>query len=133
MRAMRGTSTTVNTTMTETRDASQRSNVRQARPAGTPSPRVKERLEREARARRALFIASVAGLAATLSVVVISAGPPQGIDAVKPPAANALPAQRIVAQVPIQPAEDQTGVVTFRLGAPVQDAPQPDVRTRATP
>lgn len=133
MGAMRGTSTTVNTTMTEIRDAPQRSNVGQARPAGTPSPKVKERLEREARARRALFVASLAGLAATLSVVVVSAGPPQEIDAAKPPAARVVPSQPTVAQVPIPPADDRTGVITIRIGASTQDAPQPDVRTRATP
>lgn len=123
----------MNTTMTEIRDASERSNVRQARPAGTPSPRVKERLEREARARRALFVASLAGLAVTLSVVVVSAGLPQEIDAANPPAAHVVPSQVTEAQVPTQPADDRTAVITFRIGASTQDAPQPDVRTRATP
>ena len=130
---MSGTSIAANMKMTEKSAAPQGSGTQRTRPPGSVSPKIQERLDREARARRGLFVASVAGLAAALGIVAISAGTPQATGAALPVAASESPGQRVLAEVPIQPVNSQDVTTVVRIVAPTQDAPLPDFRTRATP
>jgi hypothetical protein len=123
---------TTNTTMIET-TAPQGSGTSKRRPSGSVSPKLQQRMEREARARRGLFVASVAGLVATLGIVAVSAGAPQATNTVQSVAASESQGQRFVAEVPIQLSESQNVATIVRIVAPAPDAPTRDVSTRATP
>lgn len=118
--------------MTEAPAAPRGSGAQKTRPPGSASSKVQERLEREMRARRALFVASVAGLAATLGIVAATVGVSQATGTAQPVMVTPSPGQRVVAEIPIQPV-DSGGVQTIvRIVAPAQDAPRTDVRTRAS-
>ena len=121
----------VNTTMTDITAAPRAAASKSSVPASA-SQKVQERIEREARARRTLFVASITGLAATLGIVAISAGSPQASQTALPAAVSALAASRIVAEVPIQAADGRSVQTIVRVVTTGQDAPAPDVRTRAS-
>lgn len=123
---------TASTTMTEQAAAPEGSGTKKTRPAGVVSPRVQERLEREGRARRALFVAAVAGLAAASGIVAVSAGVPQAAAITQPARATESLGQRVVAEVPIQAAGSDNVTTIVRFVTADQDAPSPNVRTRAT-
>ena len=123
--------TTKQTTMTDALSPAPRAGIGRSRPAA--SRLVQERTEREAGARRVLFVASVAGLAATLGVVAVSAGPPPAADGVRPAPGGTAAARRIVAEVPILGADGRGVETIVRFVATGPDTPPPDVRTRATP
>jgi len=119
--------------MTETTAAPQGSQPQRTRPPGSASPRLQERLEREARARRSLFVAAVAGLAGTLGIVAVSAGTPPAVAITKPAVASETLSPRVVAEVPIQATGNQDVPTIVRFVTPAQEAPPAHVRTRATP
>jgi hypothetical protein len=120
--------------MTEAKSSPQGAGITRSRSAASASRSVQERSEREAGARRALFVASVAGLAAALSVVAVSGGPPHVAEEVQTASGGETPAaRRIVAEIPI-PAADGQGIETIvRIVAVGPDTAAPDIRTGATP
>lgn len=93
---------------------------------------MQERLEREARARRALFIAAVAGLAVAVGVVSVTAGTSPATDDAPPAIIQNASDQRVVAEVPVLQADGSQVEMIVRIMAPAQNAPAPDVRTRAS-
>ena len=118
--------------MTETGGTPEVTEAWKPRPPGSASPKLQERLEREMRARRALFVASIAGLAAALGIVAGTAG----VSQVTAPAQQAISQNavdpRVIAEIPV-PSADNTQVETIvRIMAPAQNAPAPDIRTRAS-
>lgn len=121
-----------NTTMTRSPSGPQAAATVSSRVPAAASQKVQERIEREARARRTLFIVSIMGLAATLGIVAISAGSPQAAQTALPVAVSAPAAPRIVAEVPIQAADGQSVQTIVRVVTTGQDAPAPDVRSRAS-
>lgn len=122
----------VNTTMTDIAYAPRAAAAsKSSGPAAAPR-KVQERIEREARARRTLFVASIAGLVATLGIVAISAGSPQAVQTAPPSAASAPSGQRVLAEVPIQAADSRRVQTIVRVVTTGHDAPAPDVRTRAS-
>lgn len=123
---------TANTTMTETLAAPQKSKAPRPRPPGAASPRMQERLEREARARRALFVASVAGLAAVLGVISVTATSAPATDASPPSIIQNAADQRVIAEIPVQSADNTQVETIVRIMAPARNTPAPDVRTRAS-
>ena len=114
--------TTMNT-MTESAGAS-----------ASTRPRMRERLDREAGARRTLFVAGLAAFASLFGVIASTA--PSATPSSEPAAETAgLNAERlVVAEPPLSRADtpaDRKTVV--RIVASDQRAPAPHVRTRATP
>lgn len=118
--------------MTETPAPPERSEAQKARLPGSGSPRMQERLERELRAKRTLFVASVAGLAAALGIVAVSAGVSPTPGLAQPAQTPESPGQRVVAEIPIQPVDGRGVETIVRIVAPAQNAPAPDIRTRAS-
>ena len=74
----------VNTTMTESPSAPRAAAAVSSSVPAAASRKVQERIEREARARRSLFVVAITGLAATLGIVAISAGSPQAAQTALP-------------------------------------------------
>jgi hypothetical protein len=110
-----------------------RGQMERARPAGSASRAVQERAEREAGARRALFIASVAGLIATFGVVAASDSPLRAIDEDRPPPiGEAVSSRRVVAEVPILSVDGQRVETVVHFIAPEPGKTAPRLRTRAS-
>lgn len=125
--------TTKNTTMTEAQSTPRDAGITRPKGPASASRTAQERAEREAGARRALFVASVAGLAATLGVVAASGGPPVA-DEVRPaPGGETAAARRIVAEIPISTVDGRGVETIVRIVAAGPDAAPSDIRTRATP
>lgn len=118
--------------MTETPGASRGSGTPLARSPGSASPRVQERLEREARGRRALFVASIAGLAATLGIVAGSAGESPATAPAQQAVIQNAADQRVIAEIPVPGAGNAQVETIVRIMAPAQNAPAPHIRTRAS-
>jgi hypothetical protein len=94
---------------------------------------VQERAAREAGARRALFVASVAGLIAAFGVVAASDGPLQTTGDVRPASVGAAAAgQRVVAEVPILSADGRSIETVVRFIAPEPGTAAARLRTRAS-
>jgi hypothetical protein len=122
--------------MTDTQPTSHgdRVEVERAKRAPSASRSARERVEREAGARRALFVASIAGLIAASGVVAVSHRPLQAPDEGRPSlVGEANTARRVVAEVPILSADGEGVETVIRFIAPEPDTAAPHVRTRATP
>lgn len=125
------TTMTKKKTMTDPHPAAQSAGSEKSRPAA--SRLAQERTEREAAARRALFVASVAGLATSLGVIAVSVGSPQAAAEIRPPVvAERTVSRGVIAEFPI-PAADGRGVETIiRFVVSGAETAAPDLRTRAS-
>lgn len=105
-------------------------------PAAGGRQRVQERREREAAARRALFVGSLGAFAAAAGLIAALGKPPSGTGAAPPQPDVAVDTPgRVVAEIPIT---DLVGAANgsetlVRIVAPAPESVRPHVRTRATP
>jgi hypothetical protein len=131
---MMTTRTRMRTTITDAPPTSRKDRVavERAKPAVSGSRPALERGEREAGARRALVVASLAGLIGAFGVVAGSERPLQAADDERPFLVSSANPGRVVAEVPIPSADGQGIETVVRFIAPEPDAPESDVRTRAT-
>jgi hypothetical protein len=93
----------------------------------------RERLEREAAARRAVFAACVAGFVAVFGLIATAGKPAPAVSAEQPMLVSDLTrANRVVAEVPVTGLNGDTTQTIIRIVAPEPRAPAPHVRTRAS-
>ena len=103
-----------------------------------PSSRVhstpQERLDRESRARRTLFVTGFAAFTSLFGVIASTASPVVPSPPAPATASEFSSGRRVVAEVPLSEGSslDRRETVV-RIVAPDQQAPAPHVRTRATP
>jgi hypothetical protein len=102
--------------------------------AAAKAHRAAERLEREAAMRRAVFVAALAAFAAVFGLVAAIGKPAATASAPELAlAGDAVPAGRVIAEVPVANANGDGVPTIVRIVAPEQGASLPHVRTRATP
>lgn len=101
--------------------------------ADTGRRKADERLQKEAAARRALFVATLAGFVAVFALIAASGTPDtaSGVtgDTVE---GEAAPSGRVVAEAPIANLLGDGATTIVRIMAPDQRAPAPHLRTRAS-
>jgi hypothetical protein len=92
-----------------------------------------ERLEKEAAARRALFVASLAGFVALFALIAAS-GTPETASGVAGTAMTgaAAPSDRVIAEVPVANLNGDGAETIIRIVAPDQGAAATHLRTRAS-
>lgn len=95
--------------------------------------KTRERLEREAAARRLVFVASLAGFVAVFGLIATAGKPTPALSPEQPALARQFtPANRVVAEVPVSGLNGDTTQTIIRIVAPEPQAPAPHVRTRAS-
>ena len=102
---------------------------------GAQRARAGQRGEREARARRALFVACLAGFVGGLGLIAIAPKPPPAAEAQTAAAGlTAVGSGRVLAEVPITElgGSGDGRQTIIRIVAPAQDTAPVHVRTRAT-
>ncbi len=92
-----------------------------------------ERLEKEAAARRALFVAALAGFVTAFALIAGSGTPdPAGGETEPGLEGAAAPGTRVIAEVPIANINGDGAETIIRIVAPDQGAAVPHLRTRAS-
>ena len=101
--------------------------------AGSGKGKTRERLEREATARRAVFVASLAGFVGLFGLIATTGKPTPVLSPEQPALASELPgANRAVAEIPVSGLNGDTTQTIIRIVAPESQSPAAHVRTRAS-
>jgi hypothetical protein len=99
----------------------------------TGNDKTRERLEREAAARRAVFAVSLAGFVTVFGLIASAGKPAPAVSTEQPVLVSDLtPANRVVAEVPVTGLNSDTTQTIIRIVAPEPRASAPHVRTRAS-
>jgi len=101
--------------------------------AASGKGKTRERLEREAAARRAVFAASLAGFVGLFGLIAITGKPtPAHSPEQSALAREFTTARRVVAEVPVSGLNGDTTQTIIRIVEPESQAPAPHVRSRAS-
>ena len=101
--------------------------------AASGKGKTRERLERGAAARRAVFAVSLAGFVGFFGLIATAGKPAPALSSEQPAPASELPrANHVVAEIPVSGLNGDTNQTIIRIVAPEPRAPAPHVRTRAS-